>query len=803
MISLPIDDLLPSIVATLKETPSLVLEAPPGAGKTTRVPSALLDAGFSEVLVLEPRRIAARMAARRVADERGEAPGRTVGYQVRFESVASESTRLRFLTEGVLTRRLLSDPDLRGVSVVVLDEFHERHLEGDLALALLRRLQQTRRPDLKLVVMSATLRGEPIAEFLGGCPVLRSEGRLFPLEVEHTPHSAETLETRVRTAVERLIATQAEGDILVFLPGAAEIRRAERELGGLAQRRDLLVLPLHGDLSPDEQDRAVAPTSRRKVILSTNVAESSITIDGVRAVVDSGLARVATDSPWTGLPRVELARVSRASSTQRAGRAGRTAPGHVIRLYAQDDFLRRPESDAPEITRRELAQLCLDLHAAGLPHPSKIDWLDAPPSQAVEAAEDLLYRLGALSEEGRITPEGKRMALLPLHPRMAKLALEADARGAGEDGVRLAALLSAGERLPEQPPHPSPSDALLLLEQRPSERAKRVVQQLMRAVRPRTRGGSDDALLMAVLAAFPDRVARRVSAGQLKLSNGASGVLTRNSAVHDRMLVVALDIEERPDQGLPIVRMASAIEPEWLLDLFPDRVKDRAGVEWNRQAERVESVSALLYDEIVIDESRSHTPDPEQAAALLAERAIESGLERFTDAEALELLKARIAFASENDSFPALTGDALNLALRSLCFGLKSFSELKQAASGGALEQAIVLALGADAARRLDRIAPERMQLPSGRRAKIGYAPGQAPWVASRLQDFFGMTETPRVANGRVPLVVHLLAPNQRPVQMTTDLAGFWQRLYPQVRKELMRRYPRHAWPENPLAPQA
>lgn len=803
MIPLPIDDLLPRIVATLKSTGALVLEAPPGAGKTTRVPSALLDAGFSEVLVLEPRRIAARMAARRVAEERGEAPGRTVGYQVRFESVASESTRLRFLTEGVLTRRLLADPELHGVSVVVLDEFHERHLEGDLALAMLRRLRQTRRPDLKLVVMSATLHGEPIAQFLGGCPVLRGEGRLFPLEIEHTPHSADPLETRVRAAVERLIAARSDGDILVFLPGAAEIRRAGRELAGLAQRKDLLILPLHGDLSPDEQDRAVSPASKRKVILSTNVAESSITIDGVRAVVDSGLARVASDSPWTGLPRVELARISRASATQRAGRAGRTAPGRVIRLYAQDDFLRRPEFDAPEITRRELAQLCLDLHAAGLPHPSKIDWLDAPPTQTVDAAEDLLQRLGALDARGKVTGDGKRMALLPLHPRMARLALEADARGAGEEGVRLAALLSAGERLPDQPPHPSPSDALILLEQSPSERSTRIVRQLVRAARPRSRNGPDESLLLAVLAAFPDRVARRIGAGQLKLSNGASAVLAKNSAVHDRALVVAFDIEDRPDQGPPIVRMAGAVEPEWLLDLFPDHVKDRAGVEWNRQAERVESVSALLYDEIVIDESRSHTPDLEQAAALLAERAIEAGLERFTGVEALDLLKARIVFASEQGSFPALTESVLTEALRSLCHGLKSFSELKQVGSGGAIEQAILLALGVDSSRRLDQIAPERIQLPSGRRAKIGYAPGQAPWVASRLQDFFGMTETPRVANGRVPLVVHLLAPNQRPVQMTTDLAGFWQRLYPQVRKELMRRYPRHAWPENPLKPAA
>lgn len=798
---LPIDPLLPRIVSALASHPALVLEAPPGAGKTTRVPAALLEAGYTEVLVLEPRRIAARMAARHVAEERGEKPGGTIGYQVRFEQAASAGTRLRFLTEGILTRRLLSDPDLRGVAAVVLDEFHERHLEGDLALALLRRLQQTRRPDLRLLVMSATLRGEPVADYLGGCPVLRSEGRLFPLEIAHTPESADPLEKRIAAAVESLVSAGSEGDVLVFLPGAAEIRRAQRELESLAQRAGALVLPLHGDLSPAEQDRAVSPAPQRKIILSTNVAESSITIDGVRAVIDSGLARVATDSPWTGLPRVTIARVSRASAAQRAGRAGRTAPGRVIRLYPEADFLRRPESDIPEIQRRELSQFCLDLHAAGIRDPRSIGWLDPPPATALDAADDLLRRLGALEAAGGITSLGSRMAMLPLHPRLARLALAADERGAGQEGCRIAALLSTGERLPETPPHPSPSDLLLLLEQPPSERARRTAQQVVRMVRPRTGNGSDESILMAILAAFPDRVARRVAKGQVKLAGGASGSLARNSALHDRALLVAVEIEDRPDQGLPLVRLASAIEPEWLLDLFPDRVRDRSGVEWNRAAERVEAVSALLYEDLVIDESRSYVPDAGLAASLLSEKALEEGLDRFAGADALAQFRARVDFASANGPLPALDDATLAAALRSLCFGLKSFGELKSAAANGGLERAMIDALGPNASARLEELAPERIQLPNGRRARVGYAPGQPPWVASRLQDFFGMTETPRIARGRVPLVVHLLAPNQRPVQMTTDLAGFWQRLYPQVRKELMRRYPRHAWPENPLAP--
>ena len=357
---LPIDELLPA--HTLRASGNLVIEAPPGAGKTTRVPPALLARERGEVLVLEPRRLAARLAARRVASELGERVGETVGYQVRFEDVSGPRTRLRFLTEGVLTRRLLSDPTLAGVGTVILDEFHERHLDTDLALALLRRLQSKRR-DLRLIVMSATLDAAPVAKYLGDCPILRSEGKLYELAIEYTPHSPAPLEEQVAAALERLTKSGVTGDVLVFLPGAAEIRRAARAVEPLASRLGLLVLPLHGDLSPAEQDRAVSPADRRKVILSTNVAESSVTIEGVTAVIDSGLARVAADSPWTGLPSVEVRRISQASATQRAGRAGRTAPGRVIRLYSAEDFHRRPAADVPEILRRELSQLVLQLRA--------------------------------------------------------------------------------------------------------------------------------------------------------------------------------------------------------------------------------------------------------------------------------------------------------------------------------------------------------------------------------------------------------------------------------------------------------
>jgi ATP-dependent helicase HrpB len=774
---LPIDDLLPAIRESLGRVPNLVIEAPPGAGKTTRVPPALLELLRGQVLVLEPRRLAARLAARRVAHELGERPGETVGYQVRFEEVAGARTRLRFLTEGILTRRLISDPLLAGVDAVVLDEFHERHLETDLALALLRRLQRTKRPDLSIVVMSATLDAAPIAAYLDSCPILRSEGRLFDLAIAHQPYSALPLEKQVAAALEALLGDAPWGDVLVFLPGAAEIRRTERECRPLTSRYDLLLLPLYGDLSPAEQDRAVSPARQRKVILSTNVAESSITVEGVTAVIDSGLARIASDSPWSGLSTLEVARISKASATQRAGRAARTAPGRVVRLYTLDDFHRRRDQDPPEIRRRELSELCLTLRAMGVRSPLDMDWLDAPPSVAIDRAEDLLDRLGVSGERAR------RMARYPLHPRLARLVIDAVERGAAEEGCRAAAALSSGARAPS-------CDLMSLIDSPFDPVTQRHFEQIRRIVRPAKPHAHDpNALALAILTAFPDRVARRRKDNQLLLAAGGSAVLECDARAE---FLVAVDIENRSEKALPLVRLYCAIEPAWLLDLFPDRVKERAGVDWNRSAERVEAVSALLYENLVIEETRSGAPDQEQAAALLADRAIEAGIERFVDRRELEQFLARIAFASEHAALAKLD---LEVAFREICRGLKSFAELKTA--GASLIPTLEQRAGT---RLLNDIAPSRVRLPNGRQTKVNYEAGKPPWISSRLQDFFGMRETPRIANGKVALVAHLLAPNKRPVQTTTDLAGFWQRLYPQVRRELSRRYPKHAWPEDPYS---
>jgi ATP-dependent helicase HrpB len=742
-----IDDLLSRIVETLSGQTSLVIEAPPGAGKTTRVPPALLPHIRGDILVLEPRRLAARLAARRVSSELGEKPGETAGYQVRFEDVSGPRTRLRFLTEGVLTRRLLSDPNLKGVSAVILDEFHERHLEGDLALALLRRLQVRTKPDLRLIVMSATLDAAPIARYLGNCTVLRSEGKLYPLTIEYTPHSPAPVEEQVTSALERLLKANLAGDVLVFLPGAAEIRRTSRAIATLAERAGLLVLPLHGDLSPAEQDRAVAPASRRKVILSTNVAESSVTIEGLTAVIDSGLARVAADSPWTGIPSLHLQRISQASATQRAGRAGRTGPGRVIRLYTAEDFHRRPAADTPEILRRELSQTALMLRAM---KAAELDWLDAPPPAAWAAANSLLEKLS-------ITPE---MAELPLPPRLAKLVSEASRRGVPEKGCAVAAVLSAGER--------GSADLLTLVEAEWQPQTRRIFEQLRHRFSGRDKGG-DDAILQSVLAAFPDRVARHRRDGELLLSSGGSARLPECR----RDFLLAIDVEERRGTGPPLVRLAAPIEPEWLLE----KAAERTTLEWNRTAERVEQVSALVYDQLIIEETKGPAPDTDKTAQMLAARALEVDIGRFTDKDALEQLRARASFAGVEID--------VNAALISLSSGRSSFAQLASANLLGELRPP-----------GLDRHAPERLTLPGGREVKVHYDHGKPPWIESRLQDFFGVRETPRI--GKVAVVVHLLAPNRRPIQVTTDLAGFWERLYPQVRRELSRRYPKHKWPENP-----
>jgi ATP-dependent helicase HrpB len=856
-IDLPIDAALPDIVAGLRRGRSLVVEAPPGAGKTTRVPRALLEASVvpGELWVLEPRRLPARLAAERVARELGQRVGETVGYTVRFEDVSSPRTRLRFVTEGMLTRRMLSDPRLEGVGAVVLDEIHERHVATDLALALLRRLQRGARPDLRVCAMSATLEAEPLQAFLDDCAAVRSEGRLHPIEIEHLPAPDERpLHDQVTGAVRRLVREGLDGDVLVFLPGAAEIRRAEEMLARAPGMDAFAILPLHGELSLEEQTRAVRPDpARRKIILSTNVAESSITVEGVVAVVDSGLARVASHSPWTGLPTLAVAKISQAAATQRAGRAGRTRPGRALRLYTRHDHDARRRYDLPEIARADLAETLLALAALDVGSLADFGWFDEPPTAALTAARDLLRTLGALDARDALTPLGRRMTRLPVHPRLARLVCEGEARGAGRAACLVAALVSerdirrgaratfgrAGRRGPGE--HAESGEILdlvdlfrqaegarfradtlrsLELDARSVDAVSRATRQLTSSLErgsgaPVSGAAEDAALRLATLAAFPDRVARRRTPTDraVVLANGGSAELQFDPGAE---WLVAIDVEERVADartngtrgwatgpgGRPggvAVRLAAAIEPEWLLDVCADRVEEIDTLAFNTDTQRVERRAGLRFGALSLDETVTPAPPGEETSRLLAEAALARGIDRLPGAEDLPRLLARLAFARElapplgSSALPDLGAIDLAAVLRLACTGRRGFAELAEANLAAlALE-----GLGPAAQNLLRTLAPERVTLPGGRGVAVNYVAGQPPWIESRLQDFFGMRTGPAIGGGRVPLTLHLLAPNGRAVQVTRDLASFWTQHYPPLRRELGRRYPRHSWPED------
>jgi ATP-dependent helicase HrpB len=826
--------LLPEVVASLRERPSLVIEAPPGAGKTTRVPAALLAGGLAEggeVLVLQPRRLPARLAAERVAEERGEAPGGVVGYTVRFDDVSGPRTRLRFVTEGILVRRLLSDPTLRGVAAVVLDEFHERHLATDLALALLRALQRGPRPDLRLLVMSATLEADPVREFLDGCPVLRSEGRAFPVELEHLPHPDDRpAHEQVAGAVRRLCQEGLAGDVLVFLPGAGEIRRAAEALAPVVRERGLVVRPLHGDLPPAEQDQAVRRSTERRVILSTNVAETSVTIEGVVAVVDVGLARIAGHSPWSGLPTLTVEKVSQASAIQRAGRAGRTRPGRALRLYTRHDFEGRRPYEIPEIARLDLAEPALALHALGIADPTRFDWFEPPPTGALTAADELLRRLGAIGASGALTEVGRQLLRFPVHPRLGRLVVEGERRGVGGAAATLAAMLSEGDiaasakarfgggsrtdegadllerldRFEQARAARFSGDRLraLGIDGRAAQSVERARRQLQGAVarpaRPPLAGAAaDEALALATLTAFPDRVMRRRAPGATEAVLAAGGV-AEVAPLPPEELLVAVDVEERGTAGArrgPVrVRLAVGIAAEWLLDLAGDALTSSEELVWNDRTARVERLERLCYGAVVLEETRRPAPPSPEATRLLVAGALAGG---FGEGDQLAALTVRLELLRTAGLLPAetppLDAAAMRAALEAACEGHTALGEL------GPLDpRALWLARLPPAVTQLLRAeTPETLRLAGGREVPVHYEPGKPPWIESRLQDFFGATATPTLCRGRVPLTLHLLAPNARAVQVTSDLAGFWRQHYPGIRRELSRRYPRHPWPED------
>jgi ATP-dependent helicase HrpB len=820
-LNLPIDPLLPQIVQSLRGNPNLVLQADPGAGKTTRVPPALLDSGLlgtGECWILEPRRLAARLAATRVAEERGEPLGQSVGYAVRFEQKVSKVTRLRFVTEGLLLRRLHGDPQLRGIAAVALDEFHERHLHTDLGLTLLRRLQRSARPDLKLVVMSATLDPGPVATFLDA-PVLKSEGRAFPVQMAFLPRPDDRpLDLQVADALERLYGEGLRQHTLVFLPGAAEIRACLKGCEAVAARRGLSLRPLHGDLAPDAQAHALAPSETPKVILSTNVAESSVTLEGIGAVVDSGLGREASHSPWSGLSGLRTVRISQARCVQRMGRAGRTGPGRCLRLYTEADYGARPAFDTPELQRSDLAEPILTLHGMGITEPSALAWFEAPPAVALAAAETLLARLGAL-EEGLLTAVGRRMADLPLHPRLARLAVAGEDAGIPQLALRTAALLETGslsarqglDRAPTKTGHGADSDLLLRLDQFEEaeaagfgagacraagleiaavQRARKATQSLARLLpAPAEPPDGETRLLKALLQAYPDRVGQLSANGTCAFAEGGGAKLEATSRVRRPGLVLALEADalKQGTGGQTLIRVASRCEADWLLDAFPERLQEVEELAFNAAAGRVERRSEIRFDGLCIDASRGPADPADPRVAGLLARALR---ERTLD-EAPTRLLARLAFLRKHRPDLELPEDLLGPLLAGACTGRATLREVQEVDWPGALRQAFP----ADTLRLLEAWAPETIQLPKGRPTKVHYE-DDPPWIASRLQEFWGLKKTPAVAGGAVPLVLHLLAPNLRAVQVTTDLAGFWQRAYQELRPALSRRYPKHHWPE-------
>jgi ATP-dependent helicase HrpB len=822
---LPVDDVLPQLLAAVKAHGAAVLKAPTGAGKTTRVPPALLDAGVhGQIVMLEPRRVAARAAARRIAAERGSRVGQEVGYQVRFERQASDATRILVVTEGVLLRMLQDDPLLERVGAVIFDEFHERSLQADLALALTQHVRTSVRDDLRIVVMSATVDPSPIAAFLSDAPVVESHGRAFPVEIEYRPQDGDArIDDVVRRAVRDVVA-RTQGDVLVFLPGVGEIKRCARALAAIEDAMGADVLELHGELPPERQDAAVTEGPRRRVVLATNVAETSLTIPGVRAVIDAGLERVPRVDPSIGLSRLETVRISRESAEQRAGRAGRLAAGLCVRLWSRSADARLDARREPEIRRADLSGALLQLLSWGETDLAHFPWFEAPPAHAFEAALSLLRRLGAL-EDGHLTGIGRAMASVPAHPRLARLLLEAKRVGHGRRLALAAAVLSdrspfVSLRRGESAEHHSDSDVLdavdaleayeqsgrldagaRRLRRGPAQFALRARNQLARAAgRAPAQGDPDEAVLRAVLAAYPDRVARRrAPAEERAVMVGGRGVrLDRSSSVREPELFVCVEIGggRRGERSEAWVRSASAVERSWL-PAGAVRTESLAGFDSTLQA--VTGTRRTTYEDLVLEEvavQLERGPDVERALREAAAADLEAALPM--DDAAVVGLRTRVACLREWNpdlELPDLGDDAIRALLPALVRGRRSFTELRKAP----LLDHLRGLFSWEQLQRLDREAPEHIEVPSGSRIRLLYEPGRPPVLAVRIQEVFGLQETPTVGGGRVKVLMHLLAPNYRAQQITDDMPSFWANTYASVRAELRRRYPKHAWPEDPL----
>ena len=820
--SLPIDEVLPALRQALADGTRAVLQAPPGAGKTTRVPLALLGqswVGDGRIVMLEPRRLAARAAARFMAGALGQTVGETVGYRVRGDSRIGPRTRIEVVTEGVLTRILQDDPSLDGIAGLLFDEFHERNLVADLGLALALQSAELLRPDLRIVVMSATLDGAAIATLLGGAPIITSVGRAFPVETIYVPRrDGVRIEGAVASAIERALATHA-GDVLAFLPGAAELRRTAALLADRALPRGTFVCTLSGAMPLLEQDRAIAPSAsgERKVVLATAVAETSLTIDGVHVVIDSGLSRVPRFSPGSGMARLETVRVARDAADQRRGRAGRVAAGTCYRLWNEAEQAQLLARRTPEILEADLAALALELAAAGITDPATLRWLDLPPTGTFSQALELLTALGALDNTGRITAHGRQMAGIGLHPRLAHMVLRGPKMGCGSLAVELAALLAERDVLRREAAVDDPdlrtrveivraqngandprADRGRVFQIR--EESRRLRREL--GLRDGESSSPDDIEMTGALVAlaYPDRVAlsREHSRGRFILRNGRGARVSDASALADCDALAVADTDGAPTESR--VYLGAPIDRGTIAELFSEQIIREDRVAFDDATGRVTAVRRQRLGALVLDERAQPRPDPSAIAAAFADAIQREGIAALPWSASAQSIRHRLEFAHGLDAnWPSVSDvtllDEVDQWLAPHLAGMSKRSDLARINLGDLLLGRLTWQQRA----ALDVLAPTHIEVPSGSRIAVDYRDAAAPILAVRLQEMFGAQSTPTVGGGRVPVTLHLLSPAHRPVQITRDLAGFWRNSYFDVRKDLRGRYPRHPWPDDPL----
>ncbi len=806
---LPIDAVLDALSGTLERSNTAVLVAPPGAGKTTRVPLALRDApwvGDRKIIVLEPRRIAARASAERMAKSLGERAGDTVGYRVRFGSKVSRATRIEVVTEGIFTRQILDDPELTGIAAVLFDEFHERSLDADLGLALARDAQQGLREDLRILVMSATLDGARVARLLGDAPVVESEGRAFPVETRYVGRKPDApVERQMAETIASALRADA-GSVLAFLPGAAEIRRTQTMLAERVHDASVEIVPLFGALDAAVQDRAISPAPKggRKVVLATSIAETSLTIEGVRIVVDSGLARVPRYEPDIGLTRLETVRASRAAVDQRRGRAGRTEPGVCYRLWDEPQTASLAAHTQPEILSADLSSLVLDLAQWGVSDPATLSFLDPPPQPAWKEARDLLNELGALDDDGRLTDEGRRLRALALPPRLARMIVDAADHGAAAQAADIAAILT------ERGLGGDSVDLEVRLDQFRRDRsaraqsardlARRWAQQVATSASPQDDGALTTGLMLAF--AFPDRVARNRGNGSFVLANGRGAAVEQTSSLARVPYIAVGELTGTAANGRILLAAPLAIED--IERHFAAHIEAKDEVSFDRDAMTLRARRRRKLHAITLADAPVALTPSEETAHIFADGICAAGLDRLPWSKAAKQWRDRVMFLrkAEGDSWPDLSDTGLIERRDDWLVPLLANKISLKDISPGDVSDAVMALLPWDLRARLDREAPTHFEAPTGTMLAIDYEAEQGPTIAVRLQELFGLNIHPSIARGAVPLVLELLSPAQRPVQVTRDLPGFWRGSYAAVRSDLRGRYPRHPWPDDPATAQ-